>query len=165
MSEILWAPWRLEYIQKGSGEKRYQDIFVELPAENEDAKNLIVWRGEHAFVMMNRFPYANGHLMVAPYRQVATIEDLDDQELLEINQLLAKAVVWLKAIFRPDGFNLGVNLGQAAGAGIPVHIHWHVVPRWSGDHNFMPVIGDVRVIPQSLEDTYRLLQETISRDA
>jgi ATP adenylyltransferase len=154
----------MEYIQRPSTGKPGGDIFVDLPAENDDRKNLILFRGRTAFVIMNAFPYTNGHLMVAPYRQVADIELLDDEELLEINQLLAKAVRWVRATYNPDGFNLGVNMGRAAGAGIPIHIHWHIVPRWNGDTNFMTTVGQVRVMPETLEASYDRLREAVGRD-
>lgn len=159
MPDQLWAPWRLSYVTRPTtGTSESGDIFLDLPAENEDAKNLILHRGEAAFVILNAFPYCSGHLMVAPFRQVANLEDLNDNELLEINQLVAKAITWLKKVYRPDGFNVGVNLGSAAGAGIPVHIHWHIVPRWKGDTNFMTTVGDTRVIPEDLGESYRRLQ-------
>jgi len=153
----------LAYIEKpaagGTG-----DIFVDLPNAGDDAKNFILYRGESAFVLLNAFPYCNGHLMVAPYRQVAEIDGLNDAELLEINQLLAKSARWIKRAYNPEGMNIGVNMGRAAGAGIPIHIHWHMVPRWSGDTNFMTSIGGVRVMPQSLEDSYARLKVEIDRD-
>ncbi len=163
MADVLWAPWRLSYIEAtssasgGSG-----DIFLDLPAENDDAKNLILHRGTTCFVLMNAFPYCNGHLLIAPFRQVAEIDQMRDDELLEINQLLAKATKWLRSAYSPDGFNIGVNLGRAAGAGVPMHIHWHILPRWSGDVNFMTTVADTRVIPQSLPDSYQRLREAIS---
>lgn len=166
MSERLWAPWRFSYIEKPStGEATPECIFVDLPAASDDRANLLLYRGETAFVMLNAYPYTNGHLMVAPYRHTADLEALDDAELLEINQLLVKCARWVTAVYKPDGFNIGVNLGRAAGAGIPTHIHWHVVPRWNGDTNFMTTIGDVRVLPQSLEDSYDRLREAVTRDA
>ena len=165
MAEILWAPWRMTYIEKPTTGKPGRDIFVDLPAENDDPKNLILYRGKAAFTMMNAFPYTSGHLLVAPYRQIAEIDSLDDAELLEINQLVAKAIRWLRASYRPDGFNVGVNMGAAAGAGIPVHIHWHIVPRWSGDTNFMTSVGNVRVMPQTLEDSFARIRQAVERDA
>jgi len=161
MPEILWAPWRLKYIERPADANSSGDIFLDLPAEGEDEKNLILFRGEVAFVMMNAFPYTNGHLLIAPYRQIAEIDGLNDDELTEINRLLARSIGWLRKAYRPDGFNVGVNLGSAAGAGIPIHVHWHVVPRWAGDTNFMSSIGDVRVMPQSLPDSYRRILEVI----
>lgn len=114
---------------------------------------------------MNAFPYSNGHLMVAPYRHTADLSDLTAEEMTEIQSLIAKSVQWLTQAFNPEGFNIGLNLGRAAGAGILDHLHWHIVPRWVGDTNFMPVIGEVRVLPQSLEDSYDRLRDVISREA
>ena len=162
MAERLWAPWRIHYVERPTtGGSDARNIFVELPAEEDDASNFILWRGKEAFVMLNAFPYTNGHLLIAPFRQTVDIEDLSDSELLEINQLLAKGVGWLKRAYRPNGFNVGANLGSAAGAGIPVHIHWHIVPRWSGDSNFMTAVGDVRVLPDSLESSYERIRRVI----
>jgi ATP adenylyltransferase len=160
MPETLWAPWRMAYIERPeTGTGTGGDIFVDLPAQNEDRKNLILFRGETAFTMLNAFPYTNGHLLIAPYRQIADVVELNDAELLEINQLVAKGVTWIRNAYHPDGFNIGVNMGRAAGAGIPQHIHWHIVPRWNGDTNFMTAIGDVRVIPQDLHESYDRLLE------
>ncbi|MBS1706720.1 MAG: HIT domain-containing protein [Armatimonadetes bacterium] len=161
MAEQLWAPWRLQYIE--SSVKANGCIFVELPAQDSDRENLILYRGKTAFIMLNRFPYTNGHLMVAPYRHTADLRELNEEELLEINQLVVKAVTWITEAYHPQGFNIGVNLGSAGGAGIPDHVHWHIVPRWSGDTNFMTSVGNVRVMPQSLEDSYdRLLEIVLS---
>ena len=165
MSERIWAPWRMEYIEKPQTGTDDLNIFVDLPAQEDDRKNLILKRGKTAFVMLNAFPYTNGHLLVAPYRQTPDIEELNDEELLEVNQLLAKAVRWIKAAYRPDGFNIGINMGRAAGAGIPRHIHWHIVPRWNGDTNFMTTVGEVRVLPQTLEDSYDRLKQIADADA
>jgi len=165
MSERLWAPWRMTYIEApttGSGEG---DIFVELPAQDNDRDNLILKRGQTCFVMLNAFPYTNGHLLIAPYRQTPNLEDLDDAELLEINQFLAKGIRWVKRAYNPDGFNVGINIGRAGGAGIPNHIHWHVVPRWSGDTNFMTSVGEVRVLPHTLGDSYDRLKQIADDDA
>jgi ATP adenylyltransferase len=165
MQERLWAPWRLEYVEKPTtGTKSAGNFFLELPQLENDRENLILHRGKEAFVMLNAYPYTNGHLLVAPFRQVAELEGLTDRELLEINQLLARAVVWLKATYKPNGFNVGANLGVAAGAGVPVHIHWHVVPRWSGDTNFMATVGDVRVLPESLGASYDRLRKVIESE-
>jgi ATP adenylyltransferase len=161
MHENLWAPWRMKYIEQtpdSKGNKATGDIFIDLPAEGDDRKNLILFRGTTAFILMNAYPYTNGHLMVAPYRQTADISDMTDDELLEVNQHVASAVRWLREVYRPDGFNIGVNMGSAAGAGIPIHIHWHIVPRWNGDTNFMTTIGEVRVMPQTLDDSYNKLR-------
>lgn len=160
MAERLWAPWRLSYIEKAS-DAGGGCIFVDLPAQANDRENLILYRGKTAFVMLNAFPYTNGHLMVAPYRHTAEMSELTDEELLEINQLVAKCLEWIKATYKPEGFNIGVNLGHAAGAGIPTHIHWHVVPRWAGDTNFMTTVGEVRVLPQSLPESYDRLRQAV----
>lgn len=159
MAERIWAPWRLTYIEQATPSGTC--IFLDLPARENDRENLLLYRGNKAFVMLNAFPYTNGHLMVAPYKHTADLAELDDAELLEINQLLAKAIAWITSAFRPEGFNIGVNLGSVAGAGIPSHVHWHIVPRWNGDTNFMTTIGEVRVLPQSLADTYDRLKGAI----
>jgi len=138
---------------------------VDLPAQSDDRRNLILYRGRTAFVMLNAFPYTSGHLMVAPYKHTARMDELDDAELLEINQLVARAMRWIEAVYKPEGFNVGVNLGQAGGAGIPTHLHWHIVPRWRGDTNFMTTVADVRVIPQSLESAYDHLKSAVDADA
>lgn len=163
MAERLWAPWRLRYIERKDGPPGC--FFVELPKQDDDRGNLILFRGETAFVMLNAFPYTNGHLMIAPYRHTADIEGMSDPELLEINRLVARACGWIRKTYGPDGFNVGVNLGAAAGAGVPDHVHWHVVPRWSGDTNFMTTVGDVRVMPEDLTATYDRLRRTIEEEA
>lgn len=162
MRENLWAPWRMKYIERPSGSG---NIFVDLPAEDQDEKNLILYRGKTAFVIMNAFPYTNGHLLVAPLRETNDLTSMSDEELLEANQLVAKCVGWLTKLYGPDGFNIGVNLGRAAGAGIPQHIHWHIVPRWNGDTNFMTTVGEVRVMPQSLEESYHKILAVIRDSA
>ncbi|MHB8635610.1 MAG: HIT family protein [Fimbriimonadaceae bacterium] len=160
----LWAPWRLSYIEKPAKGDGASCIFVDLPAQADDRRNTILYRGAHAFVMLNAYPYTSGHLMVAPYQHTAELAELGDDALLEINQLLSRAVSWLRAAYQPDGFNIGVNLGSAAGAGIPSHIHWHVVPRWNGDTNYMTTVGDVRVLPQSLDDSYDRIRAIIDSE-
>ena len=161
MNENLWAPWRMKYVEKPGGSG---NIFVDLPAANDDRANYILFRGQTAFIILNSFPYTSGHLMVATYRQTNDMPTMTDEELLEINQLVAKSVKWLQTALNPHGFNIGVNVGSAAGAGIPIHLHWHVVPRWTGDTNFMTTVGEVRVMPQTLEDTYNKLLEIIRND-
>jgi ATP adenylyltransferase len=161
MADRLWAPWRIPYIEQA--EPTTGCIFVELPKQQDDRNNLILFRGQRAFVIMNAFPYTNGHLMVAPYKHTANLSELDDAELLEIHQLVARCVEWINECYQPDGFNIGVNLGKAAGAGIPSHVHWHIVPRWNGDTNFMTSIGEVRVLPQSLADSYDRLKSVIDQ--
>ena len=162
MPERLWAPWRLEYIEKASKDPGGEGcIFVDLPKKEDDRKNLILFRGETAFVMLNAFPYTNGHLMVAPYKHTAEMSELTDDELLEVNQLVSQCLKWIKKAYGPDGFNIGVNLGKVSGAGIPDHIHWHIVPRWEGDTNFMTTVGEVRVLPQSLEESWERLRKVM----
>jgi len=149
MTDRLWAPWRLEYIQR---DEEPRCIFCD-PDEH-----LVVHRGELAFVLMNRFPYTSGHVMVAPFRHEGRFGGLTEAEALEIHRLAATAVATLEAEYGPQGLNLGWNLGRAAGAGIIDHLHLHVVPRWVGDTNFMPVLGDVRVIPEALDATAERLR-------
>jgi len=153
--ERLWAPWRLEYIV---AERQEGCIFCRFPQDNDDEKRLILSRGEHAFVIMNAFPYSNGHLLIPPYRHVADLSELTDEENLDIMRLAQRSCEALAEVCRPDGFNLGINLGTASGAGIADHIHMHVVPRWNADTNFMPVLADVKVIPEALQDTYAKLK-------
>ena len=153
--EQLWAPWRLEYIV---GEKVDGCIFCVFPQQTNDRDNRILYRGKHAFVIMNAFPYSNGHLLVAPYRHTGDFTELSADEGLEMMQLVQMSVRVLKEAANPDAFNIGVNMGTAAGAGIADHIHMHIVPRWNGDTNFMPVFADVKVIPEALEKTYDKLK-------
>ena len=150
----LWAPWRIEYI---TGPKSDQCIFCE-----PDPAHLVE-RGELCFALLNAFPYAPGHVMVAPNRHVGDLGDLDDGELLEVMQLAQRLVAAQRSTMNPDGFNVGLNLGRVAGAGIADHLHVHVVPRWEGDNNFMPVLDDTRVIPQALEETRKALVEALAR--
>jgi ATP adenylyltransferase len=151
----LWAPWRIEYIKL---EKPPGCILCDKPKENKDAENLILGRGHLNFVMMNKYPYNAGHLMVAPYRHVAKLEDLSGEELAEHYRLVQQSTGILRKVFKPAGFNIGMNMGKAAGAGIDEHIHTHIVPRWVGDTNFMPVLAEVHVINEALDDTYRNLK-------
>ncbi len=134
-------------------------IFCDFPAERKDAEHFIIHRGEACFVIMNLYPYNPGHLMVIPFRHTCAYESLTEQEAAEMHRFTAHAVKTLKALMHPDGFNLGINLGRAAGAGIDQHLHQHIVPRWDGDNNFMPVLADTRALPQAVEDTYSKLVE------
>jgi ATP adenylyltransferase len=152
----LWAPWRLDYIK---GPKPDECIFCAKPAADDDRASLILARGRHCFVMLNAYPYNNGHLMVSPYEHVATLEQLDDPTLLELIHLTRRSLAATREAYSPEGFNIGVNQGKIAGAGMEEHVHQHVVPRWGGDTNFMPVIGGTRVLPQSLEDSWARLSE------
>jgi ATP adenylyltransferase len=146
----LWAPWRLEYIR--SADEQDGCVFCRAAAA-EDEEGLVVHRGEHAFALLNRYPYAAGHLMLAPYRHESELGDLTAEEALEIHRLAGAALGALAQTMQPQGFNLGWNLGRIAGAGVVDHVHEHVVPRWAGDTNFMPVLAGARVIPESLEAT------------
>lgn len=157
----LWAPWRLEYV--ASEKEKEGCVFCIPDSRAEDDNRFIVYRGRTAFVIMNRFPYTNGHLMVTPYRHCGSIDDLEEDEVLEIHRLLVLARQALTSTSRPDGFNIGVNLGRSAGAGIPNHVHYHMVPRWSGDTNFMTLFGEVRVIPEHLEATFQRLKTEFER--
>lgn len=158
--EQLWAPWRLPYIVSAKKEKEGDDCFLcRYRDSSEDAANLVVLRGERSLAVLNRFPYNNGHLLIAPMAHKGEFHELDDAELLDCMQQLRTLIAALRKLIGPDGFNIGLNLGRVAGAGLPGHLHWHVVPRWSGDTNFMPVLADVNVIPQSLEAMHRLLTE------
>lgn len=154
--ERLWAPWRLEYVQHADEDGGC--VFCRAAA-GDDVDYLVVHRGERAFVLLNKFPYASGHFMVAPYRHGAQFSDLDDAEALETHRLAVQGIEALAAVYRPEGHNVGWNLGRIAGAGIVAHGHLHVVPRWSGDTNFMPVLADVRVLPEHLLETRRRLAD------
>ena len=162
----LWAPWRIQYIKAAP---RDDCVFCALLAEGRDRENHILHRGALAFVMLNRFPYTSGHLMVVPVRHVADLDALDDREALELFHLTTASMEAIRQTYGPQGFNVGVNLGRAAGAGIIDHVHLHIVPRWVGDTNFMPVLGEVKVLPEDLTATYdRLvpaLQTALARRA
>lgn len=152
----IWAPWRLPYVKDAS--KDHECIFCAKPAEGNDEEAYIVHRGKRCFVILNTFPYTNGHLMIAPYEHVARIQDLDPDTLAETMELARRAMTLLDEAYNPEGYNVGFNQGRIAGAGFEAHIHLHVVPRWAGDTSYMPVIGDTRVIPQSLEQSYEVLR-------
>ncbi len=150
----LWAPWRLEYV--AAADEQEGCVFC-LAESGDDEERLVVHRGERAFVLLNKFPYASGHLMVAPKRHLGDLGELDDGEALEIHRLAVQGLAALAETFSPQGYNLGWNLGRIAGAGIVDHVHMHVVPRWAGDTNFMPVLADVKVLPEALAETRRKL--------
>jgi ATP adenylyltransferase len=151
----------MEYIRQARDESE-GCLFCDLDAKGDDGSAMILARGDRAFILMNAFPYNPGHVMVAPFRHVGELGGLEDDELLDAGRQLQRAVAALKEEMSPEGFNVGMNLGRVAGAGIPDHIHWHVVPRWNGDTNFMPVIGETRVLPESLESTYGKLRARLS---
>jgi len=159
--EIIWAPWRLSYVSKVTkGEKR--GCFICSAIEDDPAKdrdNLLLYRGKRAIVILNRFPYNTAHLMVCPVRHTGDFLSLLPEEMAEIDELLKRSIRTIKRAYNPDGFNIGLNLGKVSGGSVDTHIHYHVVPRWLGDTNFMPVVGGAKVIPQSLEETYDILKK------
>ena len=158
----LWAPWRAEYIYCAAGQdstKRRHCLFCNLLKTKDDPKHLILHRGRRAFVVMNRFPYNNGHVMVAPSRHVATIEKLTAEEGAELFRLVQKSLAVLRRQLKPQGFNVGANLGRVAGAGVAGHVHIHIVPRWLGDVNFMPLLSETKVISEHLTETYDRLRK------
>jgi ATP adenylyltransferase len=146
----LWAPWRLEYIK--SADEDTGCVFC-AAVEGDDAEKLVVRRGEKAIVLLNKFPYSSGHFMVAPVRHIGDYAELDDDEVLELHRLASSGMEALRGLYGPQGYNVGWNLGRVAGAGIVDHVHLHVVPRWGGDTNFMPVLADVKVLPEHLLET------------
>jgi ATP adenylyltransferase len=156
--ERIWAPWRLEYVKDASKDKESECIFCAALDAGNDEENLILSRGERCFVILNRYPYTNGHLMVAPYEHVAELQKLDEETIAEIMSLAQRGMNALEKCYSPHGYNVGFNQGRVAGAGVEHHIHMHVVPRWDGDTNFMPVLGDTRVMNQTLEDSYATLE-------
>lgn len=161
MNRPLWAPWRIEYIRS---EKDERCFLCEMFAAETDRENLLLFRGGTCAVLMNRYPYSSGHLMVAPFRHTADPADLTADEALELHQLTVKAVAVLREVMNPEGFNIGINLGAPAGAGLKDHLHQHIVPRWTGDTNFMPVLGGPRVMPEALAATYDLLLDEFQQE-
>lgn len=149
----LWAVWRMKYVTNAAQERGC--VFCNALAKTDSYQNLIVLRTERAFIILNKYPYTSGHLMVAPLAHQASLELLDPPTRAEMMELVSQAIQVLRGVYNPQGFNVGINIGEVAGAGVPGHVHIHIVPRWSGDTNFMTAIGDVRVLPESLEETYR----------
>lgn len=161
----LWAPWRLSYVSAPKPPDGSDPCFIcRGLAADDDRQNLILRRDQPCAVVLNRFPYNNGHLLVAPLRHRAALAELTDDELLGLQQTLRTCVRWLDRLMKPDGYNVGLNLGAAAGAGLPGHLHWHIVPRWAGDTNFMPVVADTKVIVQSLNTLYDRLRAVSTED-
>ncbi len=153
--EHIWAPWRIEYILQ---EKPESCFFCDMPKQDRDAENYILYRGKKNFIMLNSYPYNPGHLLIAPYSHKANLEGLTKEERDEHFELLSRGIVVLKEVLIPGGFNTGSNLGKVAGAGVDDHFHSHIIPRWHGDTNYITVLGDVRVVPQALADTYKMLE-------
>jgi len=157
--EHLWSPWRMVYLRRDPAEaEREGCIFCEKPSENRDAENKIVYRGQKAFVILNIYPYNNGHLMIVPYQHVPSLEQLDTPTLTELMVLTNRSLAALRTAYQPHAFNIGLNIGAAGGAGIVAHVHLHVVPRWAGDTNFISSISSTRVIPEDLAETYQRLR-------
>jgi len=158
--ENLWRPWRIKYILS---DKQDGCIFCDLPGEKKDKENYILYRAETCFIMLNTYPYNSGHLMVAPYKHVDSFEKLNEEELCELFKMVNKSTKLLGKVMQPNGFNFGANLGGVAGAGVKNHVHLHVVPRWEGDTNFMPVIAEANVIPESLDSVFERLSEALNK--
>ena len=156
----LWAPWRIEYIEMEKGD---ECIFCRIPSEEptRDRENLLLFRGSKTYIILNKYPYNNGHLMVVPYRHIPGLDGLDDDEILELFKLTRISIKALSHAMKPDGYNLGINLGKAAGAGIEEHFHIHIVPRWVGDTNFMPILANTKVIVEYLYRTYDKLKSAL----
>ena len=171
--EQLWAPWRLAYIAGDQQQEKPPatlisggdpDCFLCQAAVSDDHRQrLVVQQREHSLTVLNRYPYNNGHLLVAPKRHIARLDELDAAEQLEVARTIAEMIGLLERTIRAEGFNVGVNLGRVAGAGLPGHVHWHIVPRWNGDTNFMPTLGGTRVIPQSLDALWEALTDALGR--
>lgn len=161
----MWSPWRSQYIDTFKKPKKSggASLFTAAARGRDDESRLIVWRGEFCFVIMNRFPYNSGHLMIVPYRQVADMRDLTAEELLEIMTTVQRALRALDAIMHPQGFNFGANFGRSSGAGIDDHVHFHLVPRWNGDTNFMPVLADTKVVSEDLRKTFKKLRKAFKK--
>jgi ATP adenylyltransferase len=147
----LWAPWRMKFVEK----HEMDCVFCKVQAQTNDVENLVVFRGQTAFVILNRYPYTSGHLMVVANVHRPSLEDLEAETRAEMLELVTEGMRILRKVYRPDAFNLGANIGEAAGAGIAGHVHLHVVPRWGGDTNFMSTVGDTRILPEELDETYR----------
>jgi ATP adenylyltransferase len=156
----IWSPWRKKYIE--STEKEEGCVFCNALAKEDSAANLIVLRDQRAFVILNLYPYTSGHLMVVPFKHIATLEELDPSTRAEMMELTTQCMRVLRKIYNPQAFNMGANIGEAAGAGVPGHVHIHIVPRWGADTNFMSTLGNTRVLPESLEDTYKRVREGLT---
>jgi ATP adenylyltransferase len=161
----LWAPWRAKYIESFSNEesKGKECLFCEKAKSNDDEKNLVLFRGETCYIIMNLFPYNSGHIMVVPYKHTSSFSSLTEEEMLELMKVIKKGISALEIALKPHGFNIGVNLGRVSGAGIEDHIHFHIVPRWNGDTNFMPVISETKVISELLSDTYKKIKSALEK--
>lgn len=162
--DVLFAPWRFKYISTVSKKREEGCIFCKAPRKN-DNESLILIRGKHSYVIMNLYPYNTGHIMVVPYRHVGDYAELNDDEALEMHRLVKLSLRAIRRVYSPHGFNIGINLGRVAGAGIEDHVHIHIVPRWNGDTNFMPIIAGVKVIPQDVRESYKMLKPVFIEEA
>jgi len=160
--DYIWTPWRYQYMAQAAGEKQPDCIFCDAARRNNDAETLIVHRGKKTFVILNRFPYTSGHVMIVPYAHIADLHLCDAEVLGEMMKLAQNVETALRTTYKPDGINLGMNLGRAAGAGVAGHLHMHVLPRWIGDSSFMTVAGETRVIPEDLQTTYQRLSKALA---
>jgi len=160
--DYLWTPWRYAYMKQVSGTPQPECIFCDAIAQNRDEETLIVLRGEKAFIILNRFPYTSGHVMIVPYKHTGELAGVDSDALSEIMQLSQRLEAAFRQLYKPDGMNLGMNLGRAAGAGVAGHVHLHALPRWFGDSNFMTVTSETRVHPEDLNVTYSRLKSALS---
>ena len=156
----LWSPWRMKYIENSEQEEGC--VFCNAQTKEDSEANLIAFRGQRAFVILNLYPYTSGHLMVIPIEHIATFEELTSATRAEMIELTSQCMSVLRKTYNPQGFNMGANIGEAAGAGVPGHVHIHIVPRWGGDTNFMSSLGETRVLPESIEDTYKRVREGFS---
>lgn len=165
--EKLWSPWRSKYIEsfKPGTEKKDGCLFCRVITENKDKENYVVHRGKKAFIIMNLYPYNSGHLMAAPYKHCSKLGELNEDEMAECNALINKGCKILDETLSPHGYNIGMNIGRAAGAGIEDHIHYHIVPRWNGDTNFMPVLNEVKVVSQMMDEIYEKLKKAAEKFA
>ena len=159
--ECLHAPWRIQYILAPKPPPSDVSLFTRIAQSNDDVANHVIIRDRTCYALLNNYPYNGGHLMVVPYKQVADFSELTDDEMLDLMKLMRRCLAALKQVMRPDGFNIGVNLGTVAGAGIAEHLLLHVVPRWNGDTNFMPVLGQTAVVPQALQDLAAQLRDAL----
>ncbi|EKD52114.1 MAG: hit histidine triad protein [uncultured bacterium] len=161
----VWAPWRMEYLFQLSKEKLASTegeepcVFCDRPSQKPGADNLVLFKGKFSYVILNRYPYTQGHLMVIPYRHLSDYAKITAKEHTEMGLLLARSIACLNKVYKPQGMNVGMNLGEAAGAGIRDHLHYHIVPRWNGDHNYMTVVGSTRVLMEDLSTTYKKLKK------
>jgi ATP adenylyltransferase len=162
MSHTLYAPWRLDYIKSVSDGPKECFLCAAAKTPEQDAANLILARSEHCMLMLNKYPYVNGHLLVAPYRHAPTPVECTPEERAQTMELLVIGQQALSRAMNPQGFNIGFNIGKCSGAGVPGHIHAHIVPRWNGDINFMTIIGNVRIIPQAIDEAYRQLKAAVA---